>query len=125
MKLLRTPEQLRFGVESLERGSWVVIDEIQRLPQLLNEIHSLIADHGNAFNFALSGSSARKLKRLDANLLAGMYRGSWYGLSFGAKYTMMVMGTPRMAMNVRLSSVILSMRAFRWSFMAYPDRIAE
>jgi predicted AAA+ superfamily ATPase len=71
MKLLRNPEQLRFEVESLGRGSWVVIDEIQKLPQLLNEIHSLIADHGNTFSFALSGSSARKLKRLDANLLAG------------------------------------------------------
>ncbi|MFH0986088.1 MAG: AAA family ATPase [Candidatus Omnitrophota bacterium] len=71
LKLMRRPEQLRLEVEALGKGSWVVIDEIQKLPQLLNEIHSLIADHGNKYQFALSGSSARKLKRLDSNLLAG------------------------------------------------------
>lgn len=71
LKLMRSPEQLRLEVEALEKGAWIVIDEIQKLPQLLNEIHSLIADHGNKYHFALSGSSARKLKRLDANLLAG------------------------------------------------------
>lgn len=71
LKLMRKPEQLRFEVEALKKGSWVVIDEIQKLPLLLNEIHSLIADHGNKYKFALSGSSARKLKRLDANFLAG------------------------------------------------------
>ena len=71
LKLMRQPDQLRFEVEALKPGSWVVIDEIQKLPQLLNEIHSLIAEHGNRYQFALSGSSARNLKRLDANLLAG------------------------------------------------------
>ncbi len=71
LKLMQRPEQLRFEVEALGKGSWVVIDEVQKLPQLLNEIHSLIAEHGNKYQFALSGSSARKLKRLDANLLAG------------------------------------------------------
>src|SRR3989338_7432840 len=71
LKLMRKPEQLRFDVEALKKGSWFVIDEIQKLPLLLNEIHSMIADHGNKYKFALSGSSARKLKRLDANLLAG------------------------------------------------------
>ncbi len=71
LKLMRQPDQLRFEVEVLNKGSWIVVDEIQKLPQLLNEIHSLIADHGNKYHFALSGSSARKLKRLEANLLAG------------------------------------------------------
>jgi predicted AAA+ superfamily ATPase len=47
------------------------VDEVQRLPTLLNEVHALIAEHGRAYRFALSGSSARKLKRLDVNLLAG------------------------------------------------------
>src|SRR5438105_3761311 len=41
------------------------------MPALLNEVHALIAEHGRAYRFALSGSSARKLKRLDVNLLAG------------------------------------------------------
>ncbi len=46
-----------------------VIDEVQRLPYLLNEVHSMIENQG--FLFILSGSSARKLKRAGANLLAG------------------------------------------------------
>ncbi len=41
------------------------------MPALLNEVHALIADRGSAYRFALSGSSARKLKRLDVDLLAG------------------------------------------------------
>jgi predicted AAA+ superfamily ATPase len=48
-----------------------VADEVQRLPALLNEVHALIAEHGRRHRFALCGSSARKLKRLDVNLLAG------------------------------------------------------
>lgn len=71
LKLMRDPDQFRFEVEALHKGSWIVVDEIQKFPALLNEIHSLIADHGNKYSFALSGSSARKLKRLKANLLAG------------------------------------------------------
>jgi uncharacterized protein len=71
LALSRQPESFRQQVEALPRGRWVVIDEVQRMPALLNEVHSLIADHGKAWRFALSGSSARKLKRLDVNLLAG------------------------------------------------------
>lgn len=46
-----------------------MIDEIQRVPSLLNEVHRLIED--SQLRFALSGSSARKLKRGGSNLLAG------------------------------------------------------
>jgi len=49
--------------------SFVVIDEIQRIPTLLNTVHEAIEKWG--LRFALSGSSARKLKRGGANLLAG------------------------------------------------------
>jgi predicted AAA+ superfamily ATPase len=48
---------------------WVVIDEIQRLPDLLNEVHRLIEERG--LRFLLTGSSARKLRRGGANLLGG------------------------------------------------------
>lgn len=48
---------------------WVLIDEIQRVPSLLNEVHYLIENHG--IKFGLTGSSARKLRRSGANLLAG------------------------------------------------------
>jgi predicted AAA+ superfamily ATPase len=48
---------------------WVVIDEIQKIPALLDVVHSLAKN--KSLKFALSGSSARKLKRGAANLLAG------------------------------------------------------
>ena len=48
---------------------WVVIDEIQRLPNLLNEVHRFIEER--RMRFVLSGSSARKLKRAGVNMLAG------------------------------------------------------
>ena len=49
--------------------STVVVDEVQRLPQLLNEVHRFIEER--RFTFVLCGSSARKLKREGTNLLAG------------------------------------------------------
>lgn len=48
---------------------WIVIDEVQKLPQILDEVHRLIEEKG--WKFLLTGSSARKLKRGGANLLAG------------------------------------------------------
>lgn len=50
----------------------VVIDEIQRVPDLLNVVHQLIeVDRRPPVQFILTGSSARKLKRSGVNLLAG------------------------------------------------------
>jgi predicted AAA+ superfamily ATPase len=52
---------------------WIVIDEVQRVPQILNEVHRVLESkeaHGKLL-FALTGSSARKLKRGGANLLGG------------------------------------------------------
>ncbi len=48
---------------------WVVIDEVQKLPRMLDTVHRLIENA--ALKFALTGSSARKLKAGGANLLAG------------------------------------------------------
>jgi predicted AAA+ superfamily ATPase len=50
---------------------WVILDEVQRVPELLNEVHALLNDHGDRLRFALTGSSARKLRRGGVNLLAG------------------------------------------------------
>jgi predicted AAA+ superfamily ATPase len=50
-------------------GSWVVVDEVQRLPGLLNEVHRAIEER--RLKFALTGSSARKLRRGGTNLLGG------------------------------------------------------
>ncbi len=51
------------------RPAWVVIDEVQKAPKLLDVVHQAIERHH--IHFALTGSSARKLKRGGANLLAG------------------------------------------------------
>jgi predicted AAA+ superfamily ATPase len=53
-------------------GGVVVIDEVQKLPSLLDEVHRLIEKRG--LRFVLTGSSTRKLKRSGANLLAGRAR---------------------------------------------------
>jgi hypothetical protein len=50
LDLSRQPESFRQQVEAQPRGSWVVVDEVQRLPTLLNEVHALIAEHGRAIN---------------------------------------------------------------------------
>jgi len=49
----------------------VFIDEIQRIPALLNEVHSLLESRKTKVRFLMTGSSARKLKRRGVNLLAG------------------------------------------------------
>lgn len=66
---LADPGQFASEVRAMPEGSWVVVDEIQRLPNLLNEVHRAIERGG--YRFALSGSSFRKLKRSGVNLLAG------------------------------------------------------
>jgi predicted AAA+ superfamily ATPase len=71
LELTRRPETFRARIEALPKGSWVVVDEVQRMPALLDEVHALLAEHGKSYRFALSGSSARKLRRLEVNLLAG------------------------------------------------------
>ena len=50
-------------------NGWIVIDEIQKIPSLLDEVHRLIEKR--RVKFILTGSSARKLKRKGSNLLAG------------------------------------------------------
>jgi predicted AAA+ superfamily ATPase len=62
----------RVGQELTPQDRIVVIDEIQRLPILLNEVHRLIEAHG--IRFLLTGSSARKLRRGGVNLLGGRAR---------------------------------------------------
>ncbi len=68
-RLLRRPKLLE---EETRGDELVVIDEIQKLPALLDEVHRLIANRDQ--RFVLTGSSARKLKRGAANLLAGRAR---------------------------------------------------
>ncbi|HBH27526.1 MAG: ATP-binding protein [Desulfofustis sp. PB-SRB1] len=68
-RYLNNPERLRQELLSLDSTPFVVIDEVQKLPILLDEVHWL---HENLnIHFALCGSSARKIRRGHANLLGG------------------------------------------------------
>lgn len=68
----RDPGLLARQAASLSgRKVWIVVDEVQKLPELLDEVHALLFEGADRYRFALSGSSARKLKRSEANMLAG------------------------------------------------------
>ena len=67
---LAAPERLREVVAALPDGSEIVIDEVQKIPSILSEVHGLI-EQKRKLKFILTGSSARKLKRDGVDLLAG------------------------------------------------------
>lgn len=66
----RNPDLLKNDLQKVaSHVSWIVIDEVQKIPKLLDVVHDLI--ESTDLKFVLTGSSARKLKRGSANLLAG------------------------------------------------------
>ena len=69
LELSRDPHRLEALIGKRPVGAWVVLDEIQKIPALLDEVHRLM--ESRRWRFALCGSSARKLRRGGANLLAG------------------------------------------------------
>jgi len=69
LELSRDPHRLEALAGSRPSETWLVLDEIQKIPALLDEVHRLI--ESRHWRFALCGSSARKLRRGGANLLAG------------------------------------------------------
>ena len=76
LRLLQKPWLIRSEIEDQLKKSQagilqVHIDEVQRIPELLNEAHSIIETFPKRVRFILSGSSARKLRRAGTNLLAG------------------------------------------------------
>ena len=68
-RLLASPGLFADELRALKADRWVIVDEVQRLPSLLNEVHRFIEE--KRLRFVLCGSSARKLKRANVNLLAG------------------------------------------------------
>lgn len=68
-RLRRNPSLLRQELAGVKEGEVVIIDEIQLIPELLNEVHWLIVRQG--IHFILCGSSARKLRRRGVNTLGG------------------------------------------------------
>jgi uncharacterized protein len=67
--LITHPERIRSLIESDKNASIVIIDEIQKIPRLLDEVHRLIETEKR--QFILTGSSARKIRQAGVNLLAG------------------------------------------------------
>lgn len=67
---LARPERFDARVELLPSKSVIIVDEIQRAPELLNSVHRLI-ESKRGLRFVLTGSSVRKLKRTGVNLLGG------------------------------------------------------
>lgn len=68
-RYLAQPAAFGDELRDLPRGSTVCVDEIQRIPALLNEVHRALEEQ--KLRFILCGSSARKLKQHGTNLLAG------------------------------------------------------
>ena len=68
-RFARQPQLLREELMEYPEGGLVIIDEIQKLPSLLDEVHWLMVNR--ELRFILTGSSARKLRRGGANLLGG------------------------------------------------------
>lgn len=67
---LAAPERLRFLLQDIPPPKTVIVDEIQKVPELLNVIHSMI-EQKKGYQFIMTGSSARKLRSQGTNLLAG------------------------------------------------------
>jgi predicted AAA+ superfamily ATPase len=68
--LLVRPSIIREGIK--EKGELIVIDEIQKLPSLMDEVHAMIEEHG--VRFLLTGSSARKFTRSHTKMMGGRAR---------------------------------------------------
>ncbi len=69
-ELSRQPSLLRQRIMAKEQSpEWVVIDEIQKLPKVLDEVHLMLEE--TQIKFLLTGSSARKLRKQGVNLLGG------------------------------------------------------
>ena len=65
----QNPDSLWEALQDKPAGTLVIVDEIQKVPELLDVVHSLMVERG--LFFILSGSSSRKLKRSGANTLGG------------------------------------------------------
>lgn len=69
-RYFKNPDRMRDDLLALKtRPKWIFIDEVQKIPKLLDVVHHLIETQ--KMRFILTGSSARKLRRYSANLLAG------------------------------------------------------
>jgi predicted AAA+ superfamily ATPase len=86
---LAAPERLREVVQALPDHSVIIIDEVQKIPDILSEVHWLI-EQKRGLQFILTGSSARKLKRAGVDLLAGRallkHMSPFFAAELGARF---------------------------------------
>ena len=85
------PERIRDVASAMKPGSTLIIDEIQRIPRLLPEIHSLIEEK-RGIQFIMTGSSSRKLRRSVSDLLGGRallrHMGPFLASELGERFTL-------------------------------------
>ncbi len=109
LKYRRNPNLLKEQLFLLPDNSSVIIDEIQKIPELLNVIQMAIEEKN--LRFILSGSSARKLKRGGANLLGGRAHSAnlhpltkaELGIDFNLQHALEVGTLPRVALLIQES----------------------
>ena len=114
LELSRDPNRLEAIIGDMPERNWVVLDEIQKIPALLDEVHRLMEKH--RWRFALCGSSARKLKRGGANLLGGRaltlsmesFSGSELGESFDLEFALSWGTLPLVHEDPEMAADILS-----------------
>lgn len=112
------PERLLEAVHAQKDKKWVVIDEIQKAPQLLEVVHSLIEEK-LGIQFILTGSSARKLRKAGVNLLAGRVlmkkMHPFIAAELGSRFNL------KDALNTGLIPVIMASEAPISALQAYVD----
>jgi predicted AAA+ superfamily ATPase len=85
------PERIREVVHAMQPGSTLIIDEIQRAPQLLPEVHALMEGKRH-IQFIMTGSSARKLRRAVSDLLGGRallrHMGPFFASELGDRFVL-------------------------------------
>jgi len=114
-ELLARPAGFADRLRVAKRGSWVCVDEVQRIPGLLNEVHRAIEEQH--LKFVLLGSSARKLRRAGVNLLAGRaLRRSMHPflpMELGARFSL------RHALEVGTLPIVLASESPEQTLQAY------
>jgi predicted AAA+ superfamily ATPase len=88
------PERLHQRIEAQTQSRTVLIDEVQKLPELLPLVHALI-ERDKQLQFVLTGSSVRKLKRSGIDLLAGRavlrHLAPYMAAELGSRFQLMVL----------------------------------
>lgn len=114
LELSVDPHRLEALATPVAPGGWIILDEVQKIPPILDEVHRLLS--GRRLRFALCGSSARKLRRGGVNLLAGRaitrsmegFSGSELGKGYDPHFSLQWGTLPFVWADARAAAHILS-----------------